>query len=677
MTADTSLFCALHSQITLHTLEKVLDKSAYTAFINSVFASILARLCCPDELLWYLAFVAQTKSSSDIAWVSDGAMPDDDTSIFWQKPFHVALADELSQQFLVDKARVQALLPLLAHRLFDFIGTEQISIQTAIDNNKADIVANLPSWIMPYLTDKTKQYLAITTHTHNTLDELIDNALNDQSDHFDGAAVFANTANTDDNNSHADSIYATDSSHTADNSHINNNTNTTNNSPESLTAFSTTVTTSSATTTSHSRPPKPTVKPNFVKPLAVLLFVLVGAGGFWYYHHVSTTKEEIVNANQALTDEPLTPAIQALPPTLIRLTVGEQGSLYACHAELASTDMADKLLSLLQDNFAQTACVIDINSQANQEIAGFDRLASVLGILKTARFASIELGGAAVYVNAPNADDIERLVRDIGALLGTSGISVLAMPTLDKNALIHASLQRAQQALDNLPQNASDYELARTMSLQIIDVGDGTIAQANLDLLSAFAKRLQERNTQLIIVAHSDTSKGRADTQHIAELIKSALVNKGVSETQLVAQGVGANFPMADNETPIGRFYNNRIEFLVYDEATMQALNQAPLGQDMPAGEPLLADQIPSYQDPTMNPNPSQEPSGDYPLPNQPNTPTFDVQNGQIVQIPPPALPPPPIVQPFNSPASSGIPEDLLSPIGSDNPSGSPALQVH
>lgn len=60
--------------------------------------------------------------------------------------------------------------------------------------------------------------------------------------------------------------------------------------------------------------------------------------------------------------------------------------------------------------------------------------------------------GDSLYVNAPNNDDVVRLVRDIGALFVGSGVKVVAMPALDKNLLIETSLQRAKSALANLAQ---------------------------------------------------------------------------------------------------------------------------------------------------------------------------------------------------------------------------------
>lgn len=418
---------------------------------------------------------------------------------------------------------------------------------------------------------------------------------------------------------------------------------------------------------------KPKPKAGF---FLIILPVLCMLGfGVWYFVQKNKNKDSGVPIAQETLP---VPTVQSLPPSSIRLTVGENGALYACQAELGSKQVADDLLKLLNDNFMHTMCVIDTSSGVTQTVAGFDRLTSAIGILKTARFASIELVGDSLYVNAPNNDDVVRLVRDIGALFVGSGVKVVAMPALDKNLLIETSLQRAKSALANLAQNASDYELARAMSLQMIDVSAGTIPQVNQELLRQFAERLvQNPNIRLIIVAHSDTSKNRDSTQMDAELVKSALMSMGVADGQLVAQGVGADFPIADNQTDIGRFKNNRIEFLVYDEPTIQALTarsepapQMAMPTDMPMNTPMNAE-----LDIPINAGVDGMPSPPVNQPMMPSQPTFGVQNGQIVEIPN-NMPPPiqPQIQPQMSMPSSNIPDDLLIPIGSDLAGGVPDI---
>lgn len=417
---------------------------------------------------------------------------------------------------------------------------------------------------------------------------------------------------------------------------------------------------------------KPKPKAGFF--IIVLPILCLLGFGVWYFVQKQKTDNTTATTPEVLP----VPTVQSLPPSSIRLTVGENGALYACQAELGSKQVADDLLKLLNDNFMHTMCVIDTSSGVTQAVAGFDKLTSAIGILKTARFASIELVGDSLYVNAPNNDDVARLVRDIGALFVGSGVKVVAMPALDKNLLIETSLQRAKSALANLAQNASDYELARAMSLQMIDVSAGTIPQVNQELLRQFAERLvQNPNIRLIIVAHSDTSKNRDSTQMDAELVKSALMSMGVADGQLVAQGVGADFPIADNQTDIGRFKNNRIEFLVYDEPTIQALTarsepapQMTMPTDMPMNTPMNAE-----LDMPMNAGVDGMPSPPVNQPMMPSQPTFGVQNGQIVEIPN-NMPPPiqPQIQPQMSMPSSNIPDDLLTPIGSDPAGGVPDI---
>ena len=70
-----------------------------------------------------------------------------------------------------------------------------------------------------------------------------------------------------------------------------------------------------------------------------------------------------------------------------------------------------------------------------------------------------------------------------------------------------------------------------------------------------------------IIEGHADNI-GRADynvelSRQRAESIRDALFEFGVSDDRLVAEGYGANFPIASNDTPEGREQNRRVEIVI------------------------------------------------------------------------------------------------------------------
>ncbi len=539
-------------------------------------ACLLANLSDAKILNWYQQFV-QTTTPSVSTVITDAVATTNTTEAgtadFWQKSFHVELKRRLTKQFMLPEHALDEILPVAVHQAFALLGTDGAQIVQTLHAQKALIKSRLPQWSRQVLSHEACAFLDNETPLANestaapSLDSLIDSALTDSA---------LNDAQNGEQAAHSD-FKTTNAQDVANHSLAD--------STEGVLIAT----------------PKPKGNPLL---LALPILALVLGGGAWWYFQPK--KQDAAPAAPQVA----TPQVQALPPALIRLTVGQSGELYACQAELGTQAASQQLLQLLQQNFTQSRCVIDINQGVNQNIQGFDKLVSVIGVLKTVSFASLELHGDTLYINAPNLDDVTRLVRDIGALMAGSNIKTLPMPPLQAATSIDESLVKAKNALTALAQNATDYEIARAMSLQILDVSNGEVPQKNLEVLKLAAERLKNNpNMRLIIVAHSD-SLDRIATQTQADAIKNTLVGMGVAASQLVAQGVGTDFPIADNMTEIGRFKNRRVEFLVYDEPTMQALSQ-----------PVISQNTATMPAPT-----SAAPSG--------TQPTFAVQDGQIVEVP-------------------------------------------
>jgi outer membrane protein OmpA-like peptidoglycan-associated protein len=74
-------------------------------------------------------------------------------------------------------------------------------------------------------------------------------------------------------------------------------------------------------------------------------------------------------------------------------------------------------------------------------------------------------------------------------------------------------------------------------------------------------------NRDAVIEGHADNT-GNADynvklSLRRAESIRNALVEFGVSEDRMAAEGYGANFPVASNDTEEGREQNRRVEIVI------------------------------------------------------------------------------------------------------------------
>jgi outer membrane protein OmpA-like peptidoglycan-associated protein len=90
-------------------------------------------------------------------------------------------------------------------------------------------------------------------------------------------------------------------------------------------------------------------------------------------------------------------------------------------------------------------------------------------------------------------------------------------------------------------------------------------------LVQAVAAVLKENPwiTRLRIEGHTDSEGpdelNLALSEQRALVVKSELVARGVSEGRLIYVGLGEQFPMASNETPMGRIRNRRIEFHIVE----------------------------------------------------------------------------------------------------------------
>lgn len=100
------------------------------------------------------------------------------------------------------------------------------------------------------------------------------------------------------------------------------------------------------------------------------------------------------------------------------------------------------------------------------------------------------------------------------------------------------------------------------------DFGKATIRRESFAMLDEAAAVLQEYpRVKLRITGHTD-SKGTAErnrelSKERADAVATYLAGKGIARDRLVTEGHGADKPIADNSTEVGRQENRRIEFEV------------------------------------------------------------------------------------------------------------------
>ncbi|MEJ6069575.1 OmpA family protein, partial [Psychrobacter sp. 16-Bac2893] len=171
-------------------------------------------------------------------------------------------------------------------------------------------------------------------------------------------------------------------------------------------------------------------------------------------------------------------------------------------------------------------------------------------------------------------------------------MTVIAEGPLNEQTEIADSLTASEAAMDNLGQNPDPRDVARALSLQVVnfEVDKAVIPDANKALLDRAVKLMEQvPNMTLMIIGHTDKTADAAYnlklSEERAQAMKAYLVAQGVDPSKLMTKGMGETDPVADNTTDQGRFRNRRIEFVVYDETTMAndglAINSNALDPDL------------------------------------------------------------------------------------------------
>ncbi|MDI4497368.1 OmpA family protein [Moraxella nonliquefaciens] len=360
--------------------------------------------------------------------------------------------------------------------------------------------------------------------------------------------------------------------------------------------------------------------------LGVTLITLAAGGVAW--HLLKNKSKTVVIDDPNIATHIATPTVKSLNSPRLSLTSGENGTLYACQAEIGNAQLKEQLLNVLQNNFGQIGCIMDIDDNFGTSMTGLERLESIMAMIKSEPFTSIEIVGNHIYVNTPNTDILPRIINDIALLAPQFEVS--PAPALDRKSAISQSFERATAALNNLDDPPDSYDLSRSANLGIIDFnGRDELPTNSHEMLSLLAEKIKTNpHIKLIIVTHTSGKDGTDRmanlnlSQRQAEAVKDFLVEQGVNDAQLTPKGVGNSFPVSDNVTELGRFKNERTEFLVYDETTLSALN-VDIAQLLPESNAIMMP--PTTYMPDQNMPIQGMPDGNY-LP-QP------VQNAQPVII--------------------------------------------
>ena len=327
------------------------------------------------------------------------------------------------------------------------------------------------------------------------------------------------------------------------------------------------------------------------------------------------TEQQAANDGQAVVAADIEPAS-------LRIATGENSELYACRMNVGNETLQSNVMDALTATFGDEAnnCRADVDDNFSIDMPAAAQLASILPIVKNVPNASMLIKGDTITVNAPDAAALDKMVADLQA--AAPAMTVKAEGTLNEQSEIDNSLTASQAAIDNLGQDPDPRDVARALSLQVVnfEVDKAVIPEVNKPLLNNTVKIMQQvPNMKLMIIGHTDKTADAAYnmklSQERAQAMKDYLVAQGADPSKLMTKGMGETDPIADNATDQGRFRNRRIEFVVYDETANandgMVISKSALDPDLNPLDSDNDDLMPDADDRNVNttmPNPDLNP---------------------------------------------------------------------
>lgn len=143
---------------------------------------------------------------------------------------------------------------------------------------------------------------------------------------------------------------------------------------------------------------------------------------------------------------------------------------------------------------------------------------------------------------------------------------------------LHFSEQRAtqlQSRLFELENRQSERGLILSFGDAFFDFDAANLPDDVLRNLDRAAEFLNERTVyNVLIESHTDNVGGEEYnlllSQQRAEFARTELIKRGVSPSRIIAKGHGASRPIANNDTPIGRQKNRRVEMIILNRSRIE-----------------------------------------------------------------------------------------------------------
>jgi len=135
---------------------------------------------------------------------------------------------------------------------------------------------------------------------------------------------------------------------------------------------------------------------------------------------------------------------------------------------------------------------------------------------------------------------------------------------------------RVQQELKDLQAKQTERGMVLTLGDVLFDTGKATLKPGAYSTIDRLAQVLNSsHNSRVVIEGHTDSVGSEELNQSLSEeramAVQSALLQRGVSGSQVRSLGKGETTPVAGNDTASGRQANRRVELIFSQDASRVA----------------------------------------------------------------------------------------------------------
>jgi len=133
-----------------------------------------------------------------------------------------------------------------------------------------------------------------------------------------------------------------------------------------------------------------------------------------------------------------------------------------------------------------------------------------------------------------------------------------------------------EQQLKDLQARQTERGLVLTLGDVLFDTGKARLKPGAYTTIDRLAKALKEVPTRSVVIeGHTDSMGAEDYNQELSEqralAVQSALMQRGVTGSQISTAGKGEGLPVASNDTAGGRQQNRRVEVIFTDSASRVA----------------------------------------------------------------------------------------------------------